>query len=229
MPSDYAMGAVLSQSEQPIGYMSKTFSKHERNYCPWRKELLAAFKAVKHFNHYIYGRDVELRTDNTAVQHFMTQQTPSNYVAQIVTELSAKGINITHRPGTQHKNADALSQMHYGCDQCNEKTRTKQVDVRHVEIQCTGNEEQDVVETIARVQTRQQKQTQSTQHVTSQEDEPTATLPNWKSEDLVLAQKKDPDILYVLERLEQGKKPLYHEISAKSLTCKNLCAEWERL
>ena len=68
--SAFAMGGVLSQIEdgveRPIAYFSKVFSKPERNYCVTRRELLAVVSSIKHFHHYLYGKDFLVRTDHGA-------------------------------------------------------------------------------------------------------------------------------------------------------------------
>ena len=68
--SAFAMGGVLSQIEdgveRPIAYFSKVLSKPERNYCVTRRELLAVVSSIKHFHHYLYGKDFLVRTDHGA-------------------------------------------------------------------------------------------------------------------------------------------------------------------
>ena len=66
--SDRGIGAVLSQiqdgKERVIAYASRTLSKSEQRYCVTRKELLAVVFFVKHFRHYLYGRQFRIRTDH---------------------------------------------------------------------------------------------------------------------------------------------------------------------
>jgi hypothetical protein len=64
--SNEAIGAVLSQEidgkERPIAFASRTLTKPERRYCVTRKELLAVVFFVKHFKHYLYGKQFIVRT-----------------------------------------------------------------------------------------------------------------------------------------------------------------------
>lgn len=59
--SSDAIGAVLSQIQdgngRVIAYGSRTLSTAERNYCVTRKEMLALVFFVKHFKHYLLGRE----------------------------------------------------------------------------------------------------------------------------------------------------------------------------
>ena len=65
------IGAVLSQvqngEERVLAYASHRLSKAERGYCITRKELLAVYRYVLHFKHYLYGRRFTVRTDHQAL------------------------------------------------------------------------------------------------------------------------------------------------------------------
>lgn len=68
--SDYAIGAVLSQANQPIAFISRTLSKTEESYETARKEMLAIFWAVKSFNGYLFGGSkVKIYTDHEPLTH----------------------------------------------------------------------------------------------------------------------------------------------------------------
>ena len=111
--SNYALGAVLSQQvdgkEHVIAYMSKALNKHEVAYCVTRKELLAVIVALKSFHCYLYGQEILLRTDNAAVSWMRSLKNPTGQVARWLELLGTYNITVTHRPGYQHRNADALS------------------------------------------------------------------------------------------------------------------------
>jgi len=55
--SGVACGAVLSTVidgvEKPIAFFSRVLNAAQRNYCPTRRELLAAVAALQHFRHYL--------------------------------------------------------------------------------------------------------------------------------------------------------------------------------
>jgi hypothetical protein len=107
------VGAVLSQEcdgqEKVTAYWSKCLSKSERNYCVTRKELLAMVKAVEHFHHYLYGRKFVLRTDHASLTWLLNFKNPEGQVARWIQRLQEYDIDLKHRKGSSHGNADALS------------------------------------------------------------------------------------------------------------------------
>jgi hypothetical protein len=74
-----------------------------------RKELLAVVSALKNFHSYLNGQEVLLRTDNAAVSWLKNLKMPSGQIARWLQEIGNYNLIITHRPGRQHGNADALS------------------------------------------------------------------------------------------------------------------------
>ena len=119
--SAFAMGGVLSQIEdgveRPIAYFSKAFSKPERNYCVTRRELLAVVSSIKHFHHYLYGKDFLVRTDHGALTWLLNFKNPEGQVARWLEVLLTYNFKIVHRPGKQHGNSDGLSRR--PCSPCN--------------------------------------------------------------------------------------------------------------
>ena len=66
------LGAVLAQYQQdeklhPVSYASRALSKEEENYAITELETLAVVWAVSHIRHLVYGHDVTVVTDHTAV------------------------------------------------------------------------------------------------------------------------------------------------------------------
>jgi hypothetical protein len=135
------VGAVLSQMqdgfERVIAYASHKLSKAERSYCVTRKELLAVYKYVKQFSHYLYGRQFRIRTDHKALTWLLnwSKPTTSQYCSWI-SELCEYDIKIEHRPGQQHANADALSRLPE-CQQCelHHEDPKKKRNVKHLNEQ----------------------------------------------------------------------------------------------
>ena len=75
--SDYAVAGILSiigtDSElRPVAYYSQTLSAPELNYDTHDKELLAIFKAFKHWRHYLEGSTslVNVVTDHKNLEYF---------------------------------------------------------------------------------------------------------------------------------------------------------------
>ncbi|KAL5005383.1 hypothetical protein ScPMuIL_018839, partial [Solemya velum] len=113
--SDHSSGAILSQlhegEEKVIFYYSTTHSAPERKYSVTRKELLAVIKAIKHFRHYLYGREFVLRTDHASLRWLMGFKEPQGQIARWLEFLSSYQFTIEHRVGSKHLNADALSRI----------------------------------------------------------------------------------------------------------------------
>jgi hypothetical protein len=114
--SDSGIGAVLSQvhngNERVVAYASKSLSRAERNYCTTFKELLAVVKFCKHFKHYLYGSPTIVRTDHASLTWLRNFKNPEGMLARWIATLENMSIlDITHRPGVRHVNADVLSRL----------------------------------------------------------------------------------------------------------------------
>lgn len=113
--SDIAIGAELSQVqngvERCISYCSFTLTPEQKKYCTTRKELLAVVRFTRHFRHYLLGRPFDIRTDHSSLQWLMNFRNLNGQLARWLEELSQYRMNIYHRPGHKHQNADALSRI----------------------------------------------------------------------------------------------------------------------
>ena len=114
------LGAVLSQhseeGEKVIAYASRTLTKPERQYCTTRKEMLALVWGIRQFRPYLYGQAFQARTDHNSLKWLHNFREPEGQVARWLAILSEYNFQVIHRPGAQHKNADALSRS--PCKQC---------------------------------------------------------------------------------------------------------------
>lgn len=137
--SDMAMGAVLSQvqdgDERVISYASRCSTKAECKYYVTRKELLAIVHFVKYFRHYLYGKPFLVRTDHSSLRWLMNKKDADGQLARWIETLSTYEIQIQHRPGRLHKNADALSRIpcrQCGNDYCSSNSEKTRAQVRAV-------------------------------------------------------------------------------------------------
>jgi len=77
--SNIAVGVVLEQNvdkqRQPLGFFSKKLSSAECRYSTYDRELLAAYRATRHFMHLIEGRRTTLRTDHKPLIYMFTLKT----------------------------------------------------------------------------------------------------------------------------------------------------------
>jgi len=152
--SNIGLGAVLHQEqgtqERVIAYASKTLSKAERNYCVTRRELLAIITFVKQFHHYLYGSRFLVRTDHAALYWLLRKKDPEGQMARWITFLQQYDMEIQHRPGARHQDADALSRCMEGCRDLDTLELAEGEEATLAEIQ------QLAQETVFRVQTRAQ-------------------------------------------------------------------------
>ena len=113
--SNTGVGAVLAQidnhgNEQVIAYASRTLSPREKNYTTMEKEALAVVFATKHFRVYLLGNKFKLITDNSALTWLHSLE-PKGRIARWVMDLQEFEFEVTHRPGKENSNADALSRL----------------------------------------------------------------------------------------------------------------------
>ena len=111
------LGAVLSQRQSngwlhPVAYASRALSPPEKNYGVTELETLAVVWAMQHFNAYLYGHEVTIITDHSAVKAIL--QTPSLNGKHArwwlkVFGSGVKKIDIVYRPGRENLKADVLS------------------------------------------------------------------------------------------------------------------------
>ena len=119
--SDYALGAVLSQLqpddktgllvERPIAYYSKKFDDAEKHYCARRRELLAIVRSTLHFDPYIRGQDIIIRTDHASLRYIKTTKELPSQLHRWAMIMEDYSYTIEVRKGISHANADAMSRM----------------------------------------------------------------------------------------------------------------------
>lgn len=119
--SEVAIAAVLTQRvkegdkecEHPIAYWSRTLKTAERNWAPSDRECLAVIAALEAFRHYTLGRPVRVITDCQALCWLMEKPEPTGRLARWIIRLQQFDIEICHRAGKKHVNADALSRSNH--------------------------------------------------------------------------------------------------------------------
>ena len=115
--SALGLGAVLSQRAEdsrvhPVAYASRSLSPQEKRYAITELETLAVVWSVSHFHAYLYGHDVQVFTDHSAVKAVLETPSPSGKHARWWSKMFGSGVRslqITYRAGRENANADALS------------------------------------------------------------------------------------------------------------------------
>nr|XP_048328521.1 uncharacterized mitochondrial protein AtMg00860-like [Ziziphus jujuba var. spinosa] len=71
--SNFALGGVLLQDDHHVAYERRKLSRTEKHYTAQEKEMLAVIHCLKMWRHYLLGSRFVVKTDNSAVSHFLTQ------------------------------------------------------------------------------------------------------------------------------------------------------------
>jgi hypothetical protein len=104
--SDYAIGAVLSQSKDKkhyaISYASKTLTGPQLNYGTTEKELLAIVFAIKKFRSYLVGAKVFVYTDHAALKYLLTKKVAKPCLIWWILLLQEFDLDIRDRKGVEN-------------------------------------------------------------------------------------------------------------------------------
>ena len=209
--SNTAVGAVLSQvqegKEKVITYMSKSLSKPEESYCVTRKELLAVVVALKKFHPYLYGQDVLLRTDNSAVNWMRNLKAPTGQTARWLQQLGTYNLEVIHMPGKKNANADALSR-----NPCKSCLRQMENDIQQQE---DAEPSEDSNQEYVCCMTNPAEDGNGEQ---------------WTTAEIRRAQLQDGTIEPFLTAKEADRpRPQWEEVSSSNSETKTLWRQWDRL
>ena len=97
-----------------MAYASLSLSKSEKNYSATDLERLAVVWVVTHFRYYLYGHQLTIYTDHTAVKAVLETPNLTGKHARWWSKIHGSGIgevNIVHRAGKENRHADALSRQ----------------------------------------------------------------------------------------------------------------------
>lgn len=109
--SGVGIGAVLSQNNRPIAFISKAFSSKGRVKSVYERELLAIVFAVTKWRHYLTGNKFTIRTDQKSLKHLLEQRAVSVEQQKWASKLLGLNYSIEYRPGKDNGVADALSRI----------------------------------------------------------------------------------------------------------------------
>ncbi|GFW87510.1 retrovirus-related Pol polyprotein from transposon 297 [Trichonephila clavipes] len=113
--SEVGAGVVLSQriegEEHPIVFLSKKFSKAERNYSTMERELAAIIFGLKRLKHYLDGQKFIIETDHNPLRYLNKMGSTNPRLQRWALSLQPFNFEIKHKPGRLHGNADGLSRL----------------------------------------------------------------------------------------------------------------------
>nr|VZI50019.1 unnamed protein product [Spirometra erinaceieuropaei] len=115
--SSTAVGASLQQSVsgvlQPLAFFSKKLSPAETRYSVFGRELLAVYLSIRHFRHFLEGREFVVLTGHKPLV-FALRASPDRYSPREIRHLdfiSQFSCDIQHVHGKENVVADALSRI----------------------------------------------------------------------------------------------------------------------
>ncbi|GFW99778.1 retrovirus-related Pol polyprotein from transposon 297 [Trichonephila clavipes] len=113
--SEVGAGVVLSQriegEEHPIVFLSKKFSKAERNYSTVERELAAIIFGLKRLKHYLDGQKFIIETDHNPLRYLNKMGSTNPRLQRWALSLQPFNFEIKHKPGRLHGNVDGLSRL----------------------------------------------------------------------------------------------------------------------
>ncbi|CAK9813145.1 Transposon Ty3-I Gag-Pol polyprotein [Anthophora plagiata] len=115
--SDVAIGAALEQmvdgAWEPLGFFSRKLEKAQLNYSVYDRELLAIYKSLRFFRHFVEGRELRILTDHKPLVYAFLQKADKasprqarqlDYISQFTTK-------IVYVDGVDNVVADAFSRL----------------------------------------------------------------------------------------------------------------------
>ena len=108
--SNVAIGAVLSQDDRPISFISRTLTESEEIYAANEKEMLAIIWALTHLRNYLYGSaKVIIYTDHQPLTYALSSKNNNAKMKRWKAILEEYNYEMQYKPGKSNVVADALS------------------------------------------------------------------------------------------------------------------------
>lgn len=108
--SNVALGAVLSQDDRPIAFISRVLSETEESYATNEREMLAIVWALHTFRNYLYGTArIIIYTDHQPLTYALSNKNSNVKMKRWKAILEEYNYEIRYKPGKSNVVADALS------------------------------------------------------------------------------------------------------------------------
>jgi hypothetical protein len=127
--SEEAVGGVLQQrvdgDQKPIAFFSSKLTPAEKKYSAYDRELLAIYKAILHFQHFLEGRPFIAWTDHKPLTYYAFRKKPEKYTPRQARQLdliSQFTTDIRYIKGSENEAADALSRINTITSQLSNET-----------------------------------------------------------------------------------------------------------
>ena len=108
--SPFGIGAILSYridgTEHPVGYMSRSLNKAEKNYSQTELEALAIIFGILKFQSYLYGHHFTIETDHRPLvglfgKGYATSKIAAGRITRWCIYLNQFDFELIYKPGTQ--------------------------------------------------------------------------------------------------------------------------------
>lgn len=110
--SNFTLGVVLSQSDRPITFISRTLNKAEEHYAANEKEILAIIWALNSLRNYFCGSArVKICTDRQPLIYALSNHNTNSKMKRRKSILEEYNYELHYKPGKMNVVADALSRM----------------------------------------------------------------------------------------------------------------------
>ena len=113
-PSKSGLRACIPRDGHPIADASRSLIQAEKHHAQIEKELLAVVFGCERFNHYVYGRPVDVMSDHKPLVSITKKPlvSSSQTLQRLILRLQRYEVNITYVPGKYMHVADTLSRAH---------------------------------------------------------------------------------------------------------------------
>lgn len=115
--SGIGIGAVLSQvgedgKEHPVAFFSKSLNSAQQNYATVDREALAIYAAILHWESYLEGNNITVRTDQQSLAWIFKKKDAilhSGRTARMMDRIQHLQLSVSYKPGASNQVADWCS------------------------------------------------------------------------------------------------------------------------
>ena len=122
--SKSGLGAVLTQSNMPVAYASRSLTSPDTRYAQIEKELLEVVFGCNRFYQYIYGKQIIVESDHPPLEAIMKKPLDKSQIClqRMLLNLQSYDVEIKYKPGKELYLADTLSRAHLSNCKSEEET-----------------------------------------------------------------------------------------------------------
>ncbi|KAJ8772223.1 hypothetical protein K2173_027400 [Erythroxylum novogranatense] len=107
--SEIGIGVVLLQENKPIAFFSRAMAARHTILPTYERELIGLVKAIKHWQSYLWGKKILVRTDHYILKFLLEQRSLSSPQQHWLSKLLPFDFTVEYKAGKSNTVADALS------------------------------------------------------------------------------------------------------------------------